>query len=250
MTRRLAGVDSAWVMDKHSSALAIGDLDVTGLRVTELDPAIRGRDVLVNRLLSIEELVGVAIDGPLIINNPTGKRPGEVQVSRVYGSRGAGTHAANLNLYPNADTVRLSEALQANGFAHAASRGKFQIECYPHPALIECFGLSRRLAYKRKRGINVDQQRSGQVVLAELIGSLQHSPVLPMRVSSQLSEWLCPERIRSKRGQALKVHEDALDSLVCIYIAALFASGRPLVFGDCTNGYIYVPQGRCDATRP
>ncbi|MER3589745.1 MAG: DUF429 domain-containing protein, partial [Mastigocladus sp. ERB_26_1] len=46
-------------------------------------------------------------------------------------------------------------------------------------------------------------------------------------------------------GAELKAAEDKLDSLICAYVAAYWwywGEQRNLVLGDCTTGYIVVPQ--------
>ena len=44
----------------------------------------------------------------------------------------------------------------------------------------------------------------------------------------------------------LKINEDVLDAVVCVYVAALYAAGlRECVFGSVEEGYIYVPCKRC-----
>jgi predicted RNase H-like nuclease len=59
--------------------------------------------------------------------------------------------------------VTLSRQLVRQGFQHLG-RKKWQIECYPHPAMIEMFRLDRRLAYKKGQ---VAERRAGQKRLAE-----------------------------------------------------------------------------------
>ncbi len=47
-------------------------------------------------------------------------------------------------------------------------------------------------------------------------------------------------------GQALKSNEDALDAIICLYIAGLYAIGfQGQVFGDKSSGYIWVPGDVC-----
>ena len=49
------------------------------------------------------------------------------------------------------------------------------------------------------------------------------------------------------RWLRLKQNEDALDSIVCAYIGALYAIMAPhKSFGNTDTGYIYVPQVKCN----
>jgi len=82
--------------------------------------------------------------------------------------------------------------------------------------------------------------------LARLIKQLTYSPVLSLIIDKGLSCHLDESKIQSKRGAALKKNEDALDAIICTYIAGLYALGLPAsVFGSAENGYIYVPQVLC-----
>lgn len=150
-----------------------------------------------------------------------------------------------MTLYPNPSSVVLSEALLSRGYKHLgkSSDCRWQIECYPHPAIIEIFGLANRLQYKKG---TVEQKRQGQVQLAALIKSLQLSEVIRLRVDSQYLSCLEEGNILSLQGRKLKENEDVLDSIVCLYIAALYADNAThRVFGTLADGYIYVPQQIC-----
>ncbi len=242
LTLNLAGIDVAWKMGNNPSAIAIGQLQGGVLTVTEICPSVRGREAVLAAVGAEKQLAGIAVDGPLIINNATGKRPGETAVSRRFASRGAATHASNLSLYPNADTVWLAKQLEAQGFDHAvAPPQRFQLECYPHAALIEIFELPKRLLYKRKPGVNIAGQRDGQVALARLLRTLSNRQPLALDTTA-CRRWLNEDRIQLLRGQALKDNEDVLDALVCLYVAGLFAGGGCEVLGDIRKGYIVVPK--------
>ncbi len=240
--KRLIGVDAAWVMSKHPTALAIGEMVQGNLLVTDIEPALEGRSAVLKSIQSAGSVAGVAVDGPLIINNATGKRPGERAVSKRYAARGAATHASNLGLYPDADTVWLSQELEALGFDHAGALGQpFQIECYPHAALIEIFSLPKRLAYKRKRGFGVSDQRIGQSELARKLCSLAANATVSLEIPDCHRSWFDAARIGTLKGRALKQNEDVLDAIVCLYISALFARSVPGILGSLSEGYIYVP---------
>jgi len=132
---KLAGIDLAWHGERNSSAIAIGSINGKQLVLESLEPSIFGITPILNLVSSVDDLSGIAIDAPLIIENDFGQRDCEKALSRDYGSRKASCHTSNRSLYPEALSTRLSSRLHDMGFAHLAT-DKWQIECYPHPAII------------------------------------------------------------------------------------------------------------------
>jgi predicted RNase H-like nuclease len=245
----LAGIDLAWKTEGNSTAVVTGSLNGRVLQLEDVYEELRSAQEIFSVLKNTPALRGVAVDASLIINNLHGRRRCEADLTGVYRSRKAGCHPTNLTLYPDPGSVRLSRELAAAGFEHLGRPpGKWQIECYPHPAIIEIFGLPERLAYKKGP---VAARRTGQVRLAELISSLATSPVLQLHIPDGPSRHVSPERIKGLRGAALKHNEDVLDAVVCLYVAGLYhleVTGRTeaagTVFGDTRDGYIYVPGAK------
>ena len=240
MTDRLMGIDLAWSPHRNASGIAVGSIRGDRLSVESVNSAVYDLDALLGRIRDVDGLRGIAIDAPLIINNPSGRRPCENQLAAVYSRRWAAPHTSNLGLYPDAASVRLSNALLDDGFAHlgGSGTGKWQVECYPHPAIVEIFGLEKRLAYKKGP---VGERRDGQVRLAGLLKSLRNDP----RLSLDVTEFGIVDEafILSLTGKALKQNEDALDAIVCLYIAGLCEVDANIqVFGDTDSGYIVVPS--------
>lgn len=239
------GIDLAWQSAKNTSAAAIGYLGDGRLSIHELKEDLDSIEAILGFFDAYPDVRGIAIDAPLIINNAVGQRSCERQLSRAYGARKASCHPSNLGLYPEPPSVELANALATRGFAHLGrpEQSHWQIECYPHPAIMEIFGLKERHQYKKG---NAAQKREGQISLAKLLQRLAKSPVLKLHVDERLSGYLSATEILSKRGRALKKNEDALDAIVCAYIAGLYALGAPgAVFGDVAEGYIYVPLAFC-----
>lgn len=247
MTERcftLAGIDLAWVSAKNPTAVAVGILRGGMLTLDAVIQNLYGTESILEQLADVDSLHGVTIDGPTIIRNINGRRACENELSRVYGGRKAGCHASNLSRYPYADGVKLGDALAAKGFAHLGNHDQpWQSECYPHPALIEIFQLRERHLYKKG---GVEQRRQGQAALAKMLMRLESSPILRLQVPPEFKFLLESAAITALRGKALKHNEDALDAVICLYIAGLYQLGyQARVFGDTASGYIYVPQVGC-----
>ena len=239
----LAGIDLAWQSEKNGTGVAFGTLDRGCLSVNHAESGLNSLAAISAQLARYPDLHGVAIDGPLIINNVSGQRQCETLVGREYGARKASCHTSNLERYPDSASVSLSRALNEQGFVHLGTTSKWQIECYPHPALIEIFGLAERLPYKKGR---IQAKRDGQEELGRLLRKLSDSPFLALQIPDHLNQKLESSHIQELSGVKLKHNEDLLDAVVCLYIAGLYAIGcRDKVFGDSDNGYIYVPQCRC-----
>ncbi|MBE0517230.1 MAG: DUF429 domain-containing protein [Methanophagales archaeon] len=242
---KIIGIDLAWKSKKNTSALAIGELNGDMFRIDIVHEALAGLDAIVNVVEQEGDVQGVAIDAPLVIINRSRQRSCERELSKVYGDRRASCHASNLSLYPEPTSCTLSRRLQKKGFKHLMppGRGQWQLECYPHPAIIEIFGLSERLAYKKGK---VAEKRQGQANLAKHIKSLEESQTLRLKIGSGAGQFLSEERIFTNKGMKLQENEDALDSILCAYIGALYARSVPYqVFGSIETGYIYVPQQKC-----
>ena len=240
----LAGIDLAWVSTRNPTAIAVGSLSGRTLVLQTLLTDLFGVEQIVSGLSAIRQLHGVTVDGPTVVTNATGRRFCENQLTQEYGGRKAGCHATNLSRYPDSDGVALGNWLQSHGFRHLGDRaGRWQLECYPHPALIEIFRLEERHLYKKG---GVSQKRDGQIQLANMLLCLRSSPVLALQVPEQFGAHFSEARISELRGGALKHNEDALDAIVCLYIAGLYQAGYgSKVFGKASEGYIYVPQVHC-----
>ncbi|WP_230090672.1 DUF429 domain-containing protein [Pseudoalteromonas rubra] len=197
---KLMGLDLAWHSEKNPSAAAIGQLERGVLSLEALESTLFGITDVMAFIANEPSLTGIAIDAPLIIENQTGQRECEKQLSRDYGSRKASCHTSNTTLYPAASSVVLSMALQELGFGHLAD-SQWQIECYPHPAMIECFELPERLLYKKG---DVTTRKAGQIALASLIAQLASSKVLALQIPERFSYILTEAHIDSLSGQALK----------------------------------------------
>lgn len=239
----LAGVDLAWNGEKNPSAIAVGELNGKKLRLDNIYGAVTGLDNIFNTIKENRYIEGIAIDASLIINNKTGFRECETELNKVYRSKWAGCHPTNQRLYPDAFSVKLSQLLLSEGFNYVFGK-KWQIECYPHASIIEIFGLDKRLLYKKG---SVSEKRNGQKILQEHILRLCNSNILELVIPEHQKElYLNPDIVNTLKGQQLKSNEDALDSIICLYTAALYAlkySGHS--FGNARNGYVWVPDKQC-----
>jgi predicted RNase H-like nuclease len=184
----------------------------------------------------------VAVDAPTLIANPTGMRLCDRLAHKHFGKYHAGCYPANLGLPFAKRTVEFGLNLEARGFLHAPTLqpqqpGRFQIESFPHPAIVHLFQLQRILKYKKG---TVAQRAAELATLRTLI--CDRLPLLdpPLDVLSSA----IPIPAIPTKGTALKAVEDQLDSIICAYIAAhwwYWGADRNLVLGNLAEGYIVVP---------
>ncbi|MEQ3697115.1 MAG: DUF429 domain-containing protein [Pseudomonadales bacterium] len=232
----LVGADLAWRLERNNSALSLVEAKQGVLYLRSVEPAIVGASAILARIAKWQPN-GIAIDAPLVVNNDQGMRACEQELNQVYRAKYAGCHPTNLNLYPQREISLLSEQLQRQGYDHLAAE-YWQIECYPHPTLVEWFQLDQRLAYKRGA---VDKRRAGQVQLVELL--LQWVAKGKLILADSVKYLFEPARIASLRGKALKINEDALDAVICGLIAGCYYyQTSHHSFGTVEEGYIWVPK--------
>ncbi len=188
----------------------------------------------------------IAVDAPTLIPNATGMRQPDRLAHQYFGRYHAGCYPANQGRPFAARTVAVGEYLEALGFAHAPAirpqqPGRYQIEVFPHAAIVELFRLERILKYKKGplAGRRLELQRL-QLLLAE---QLPHQE--PALVWGPELPWELRWDLAACRGRELKDIEDRLDSLVCAYVGAYWwywGRARNWVLGDRAQGYIIVPQ--------
>lgn len=243
---KIIGIDLAWQSETNTTALAVGNLADEIFNISDVYASLTSLDSIKDTINNEQNVQGLSIDAPLIINNVTGQRDCERELSQEYGARYASCHASNTTLYPNAASTTLAQSLSKAGYFHLGNpeKEKWQIECYPHPALIEIFNLPERLPYKKG---TVAKKKQGQVNLANHLKSLESSAILKLTFDDTCTAFLDEDHIRLQAGSSLKQNEDALDSIVCAYIGALYASMiTHKTFGNIETGYIYVPQKKCN----
>ncbi|MEB3160399.1 MAG: DUF429 domain-containing protein [Synechocystis sp.] len=213
----------------------------------------------VTRRLSLEEIFAwldhwvepgqgamVAVDAPTLIPNPTGTRLPDRLTHQYFGKYHAGCYPANLGRPFAERTIAVGLELEARQFAHAPTidpqlPGRYQIEVFPHPAMIRLFELDRIIKYKKgtlaeKKAALVFLQTCLQTHLSPL------TPALDITTASIQCLWRSPLDLK---GKDLKALEDQLDSLMCAYIGAYWwywGLERNQVLGDRRSGYIVVPE--------
>jgi predicted RNase H-like nuclease len=235
------GVDLGW----SSGASGLCCLEWYGekLRLLDLQCILQLDDILawIDGHAPASEPAIVAVDAPTLIPNAAGMRVPDRLAHKYFGRYHAGCYPANLSRPFASRTVGFGLSLEARGFEHALGiaaqqPGRYQIESFPHAAMVHLFQLDRILKYKK--GLLAERQ-SGLAQLRQCI--IHHLPLLEPGLD--LEPDLLPEI--PKTGAALKAVEDQLDSLICAYIAAhwwYWGLARNWVLGDRQSGYIVVPN--------
>jgi predicted RNase H-like nuclease len=237
------GLDLAWG-ENNRSGVAVIDPDGRLLHVGDAqdDASI---EAAISLYISDECLV--AIDAPLIVNNPSGYRPCETALNRDFQKYEAGARPAFTDKpeFKNPRGARLATALGLDmDPASAASRRA--IEVYPHPATIALFGLKKTLKYKR--GAFEDRQRELLQLMTLIEGLDGATPRLRANRSVAWVELRKRVEAATRPGQ-LDRDEDPVDAVVCAYVA-LYWYHRPddvTVYGDFATGYIITPTLPADA---
>jgi predicted RNase H-like nuclease len=248
MAMKFLGIDLGW--RSQPSGLCCLEWADKQLHLLDIDRKETIADILtwIDNWIQTDEPAIIAVDAPTIIPNATGTRLPDKLTHKYFGKYHAGCYPANLNLAFAQRTVGFGLELENRGFAHAAiiepqQLGRYQIEVFPHPVIVQLFSLERILKYKKgrllERRIELEKLRS---LIVENLPSFQPSLNLSA-FSAPLANSFFAEIPNT--GAALKAVEDQLDSLICAYVGAhwwYWGRERNLVLGDRTEGYIIVPN--------
>jgi len=156
-TTTFIGLYSAWKIDGNHSGVAVLQGNSSGVQVAALSEDLCSQaDVLAFLREHMRDETVLAIDCSLVVSNRTGQRPCERQVASAFDRYHASCHTTNKGrLYWEAGP-RLVRSLARLGFMHGLPlesakrrRGCWLIEAYPHPAMVQLFGLDRILKYKK-----------------------------------------------------------------------------------------------------
>ena len=240
---KFIGVDLGWKTGE--SGLCFLEWNNSQLQVIDITRRLSLAEILdwIENHVSSEEGAMIAVDAPLLIPNATGTRLCDRLTHKYFGRYHAGCYPANLGRPFAERTVRFGKNLETRGFNHAPSLeaqkiGRYQIEVFPHPAMIHLFQLSRILKYKKG---NLAEKKTELQRLRHYIQTIlpNLTPALDLTDFPLLSLTL------SLTGKQLKAIEDQLDSLICAYIGAYWwywGTEKNWVLGDRETGYIVVPS--------
>jgi predicted RNase H-like nuclease len=231
------GLDLAWG-ENNQTGVAVIDSDGRLLHVgaAQDDASI---EATIAPYVSDECLV--AIDAPLIVNNPTGHRPCEAALNRDFQRFDAGARPAYADKPEFRDPrgARIATALGLD-MDPGSTASRRAIEVYPHPATVVLFELKKILKYKR--GPFEDRHRELLQLMTLIEGLDGASPRLRANRSVAWVELRRRVEAATRPGQ-LDRDEDPVDAVVCAYVA-LYWNHRPedvTVYGDFATGYIVTP---------
>ncbi|MBN3957727.1 DUF429 domain-containing protein [Nostoc sp. NMS8] len=247
---KFIGIDLGW--RSQPSGLCCLEWIDGQLQLLDLDRKDAIADILtwIDCTVKLDEPAIIAVDAPTLIPNASGSRLPDKLSHKYFGKYHAGCYPANQNL-PFADrTINFGLELESRGYLHAPTiepqkLGRYQIEVFPHPAIVNLFNLERILKYKKGR---LSDRRLELIKLQNYLLDILPLFSPPLRLCGSLQQFPDASTFLLKiptTGAALKATEDKLDSLVCAYIAAYWwywGEERNLVLGDRTTGYIVIPQ--------
>jgi predicted RNase H-like nuclease len=215
------------------------------------DESVRGGKADVPRLLAAcsalsggHRLAVIAVDMPLATGPIRGRRVADNQVSKQFGARKCSVHSPTIER-PGDVGAQLCEDFSRAGFPLALEIGSnipALLEVYPHVALLKLTGATERLPYKVSKsgsywskGFPATERK--QRLLAQwtaILGHLEHE--------IDGIEIPLPRDPEQYTFQALKRYEDAIDGLVCAWMATRYLADDAIPLGDET-GAIWIPAG-------
>jgi len=235
MTRFL-GVDLAWAEGssaKPANETGLACIDETG-HVIDAGWA-RGTDAVVHWIQSLAEPGAVlAIDAPLVVDNPTGMRACERETGSRYGRWHVSANASNL-ARPWQGGVSIRERLEALGWAYTdglspvAPGQRSFFECYPYTTLVGAaeFGYDDTRPRYKKMGASlpIGERRAARAevcddLIQRLWGLREASP--PLDLASHPATDLLVTEQSPLLDRAYKHREDLIDALISAWTASLW----------------------------
>jgi predicted RNase H-like nuclease len=232
------GVDLAWGEINQSGVAVVG----ANGRLLHIGAATDDSSIAAALAPYIDNECLVAIDAPLIVNNPTGHRPCETALNHDFRRFEAGARPAYTDKpeFKEPRGARLARAL-ALDIDPASTSTRRAIEVYPHPATVVLFGLEKTLKYKRG---DAEQRKRQLLRLMTMIEGLDDAtPRLRVKHNGNWVE-LRKRVTAATRPVQLDRDEDPVDAVLCAYVA-LYATLRPddvTIYGDYAGGYIVTPS--------
>jgi predicted RNase H-like nuclease len=153
---KFLGIDLGW--KSQPSGLCCLEWQDNQLQLLDLDRKDSIADILIwiDNAVQPDEPGIIAVDAPTLIPNATGSRLPDKLTHKYFGKYHAGCYPANLNLPFAERTVNFGLELETRGYNHAPTivpqkAGRYQIEVFPHPAIVNLFNLDKILKYKKGR---------------------------------------------------------------------------------------------------
>ena len=183
----------------------------------------------------------IAVDMPMASTPVICRREADNLVSRNFGHCKCAVHSPS-PARPGASGRRLHDGFSNNGYALATSlgcRAPALLEVYPHVALLGLTGRSERLPYKAAKSTTYWPGVPAETRKARLLGEWAS-------ILSALGQFIShanlplPEDPEKVTFGHLKRFEDALDGLVCAWVATQYLQESALPLGDDTAA-IWVP---------
>lgn len=263
----ILGIDAAWTEREPSGValIVVGDASSKVLCVAPSyqqfiqagDGApidwgaaqIRGSVPDLARLLSAARNLGansvdlVAMDIPLARTPITSRRASDRAVSRAYGAKGCSTHSPSATR-PGPISDELGRQLVCAGYtletnSPVRGSGTRAIEVYPHPALITLTNRDYRVPYKVARTTRYWEGMPIQERTTRLLTEFQD---IYRHLEADLGAlpFALPSRHQVSALAHLKRFEDALDALVCAWVAKRHLLGQTSPYGD-EDSTIWIP---------
>lgn len=257
------GIDAAWT-EKEPSGVAL--LMKNGerwhcVRVTPSyesfcrtfrwdAPVHGGRADIPQLLATCSSLIGrgdlavVAVDMPLSRWPIRSRRVADNLVSKQFGGRKCSVHSPTLER-PGKVGAQLSESFVNAGFHHVVNKENATpalLEVYPHVALLKLMRAAERLPYKVSK--NGSYWGTGLPATERKWRLLEQWNAILGQLQQEIDgiEIPLPEDPGQFTFQHLKRYEDAIDGLICAWMATRYLAGEAIPLGD-DSGAIWVPAG-------
>ncbi|MFT4311400.1 MAG: DUF429 domain-containing protein [Candidatus Woesearchaeota archaeon] len=220
------GIDLAWSKN-NLSGLCTLELRKESLVIKE-----------VCTLLSLEDIAKktsgkiVAVDASLKVNNETGYRDCELELSRDFRKYGCGAYPTNKKIlskigFRGEDLLKI---LKQKGYTQDIhSKEKKVIEIYTHSSIVGIFKLKEHLKYKQKPKRTKEYRINELQKLINLLKTKIIGDILNQKIPTKNKE--------------LKEFEDKIDSIVCALTAYYFDKYKKTfkIYGE-KNGFIVSPH--------
>jgi predicted RNase H-like nuclease len=181
----------------------------------------------------------VALDLPLARVPIAGRRAADQAVSREFGARKCSTYTASRERPGRISTVT-RDGFEAAGFRLATvrpARGPAILEVYPHTALLSLVPAEERVPYKVSKSRRYWPEASPEVRRRRLLerwrpilASLRRHIAVDLDLPASFATF-----------SSMKRYEDAVDALICAWVAVLFLAGNARPLGDETAA-IWTPR--------